>query len=196
VAGIFDDHIKDPEKKEKIKEKRAFFVEMLLAYGAKIPQNIEDNDYSRKIIKKAQAQREKLAQAKNFKEVTQLLVSGIYPTPLARALIACKRKELFDAIAVDDEPAVRQLLKEGFTLKTRDKDKNTLVHKAIQATSPKCFILLMFLGAHKYFDKRNAQGLTPVHLLMVNNKFYLMTPDAQSDTKPEHVGSKRKDSDS
>lgn len=179
----------------KRKARKTFCMEMLLSYGAQIPKHLESHE----IIKKAQANREKLAQAQSFKEVRLVLEQGIYPIPVVKVLIACKRKELFDAIAVDDVDTTKRLLKDGFTLKTRDKDKNTLVHQAIQATSKKCFILLMFLGAHKYFDKRNAQGLTPVHLFVEYNKFHLMTPaapDAKDDTKPEPVGNKRKHEDS
>lgn len=169
-------------------------VNMLVSYGAKIPEDIKSNP----MVKEALENRNKLMRANNFKEIANVLAQGAYPMPAIRATVDNRRQVLFAAIDAGDEYelVVLRLLKEGFSLNTSDEDGNTLVHKAILANNQKCFNMLMFLGANKYFDKQNAQGLTPVHLLMKHDKFYFMTPDAEGDKKQEHVGTKRKDFDS
>ncbi|MBA3954026.1 ankyrin repeat domain-containing protein [Candidatus Dependentiae bacterium] len=138
-----------------------FIVEMLLTNGAKAPQDIKANP----LIQQAKSNIFALSQAQKFKEITQLLSTGIYSSPLANAFVNSKRKKLFKAIKADDVATVSKLLKKGFTLNTCDKEGNTLLHKALQFSSLKVFNLLLSLGAHKYIDKPNEHGIMPIQLL-------------------------------
>ena len=137
-------------------------VEALLSYGAQIPADLATNA----CIIKAQDNRSKLSQAKDFKTVAKLLSQGAFAYPMVKAFVVDpKRQELFAAIERDDVLTVGQLLKEGFTLNTCDKEGNTVLHNAIKENRTKVFDLLLSLGAHVYLAKPNAQGVTPMQLL-------------------------------
>lgn len=183
-------HDDDPNK--------ALLINMLVGYGAEVT----DENYEKSLTTtKALVLRRRLVCAKSFKEVTPLIPNGLYITPLLKQLIDTKRQVLFSAIERDDEPVVRQMLKDGFSLKTCDKDGNTLLHKACSYNSLKTLELLMFLGAHVYLDTPNKQGETPMYLIVKNGNLDLLYPirwengksEQPLDNKPDN---KRKHEDS
>lgn len=152
-------------------EQDLIFTEMLIAYNAEVP---EDLQWSNSAIVLAQDNQWDLQFAENFKSIAQMLARGAYPTPSIRIMINERSRKLFAAIALDFESTVRSLLKEGLPLSTCDKDGNTLIHKAILHRSIKCFTLLMFFGARAYFDTPNGKGQTPVDLLVATANFDLL----------------------
>ncbi len=140
-------------------------LEMLLSYKAHLPQDLAVNN----IVIQAQENRFKLSQSTKFKQIAQLLKKGAYAYPLVKAFVDSKRKKLFKAIASNNIQAVSQLLKDGFTLNTCDKEGNTLLHKAIQASDRAIVDLLLSLGSERYLHKPNKQGVTPLQLLAAHN---------------------------
>ncbi|MBA3954145.1 ankyrin repeat domain-containing protein [Candidatus Dependentiae bacterium] len=171
------------------KNNHTVVIEILLSYGSSILQGLLSNN----AVIQAQDNRLKLSQTTNFKDIAQLLNKGAYAYPIIKAFIDIKRKQLFNAIESNDREAVAQLLKEGFTLNTCDKEGNTLLHKAIQSHNLAIIDLLISLGAGKYLYTANKQNLTPLQLLIANNMIAaVFTPRPESKTPIQVVGTKRK----
>ena len=167
-------------------------VEILLSYGARIPAALETNA----CVVKAQDNRAKLRQAKDFKTIAELLCQGAYAYREIKAFVDSKRQELFAAIDRNDVLTVARLLKDGFTLNTCDKQGNTVLHKAMQAKSGQVFALLLSLGAHVYLAKPNAQGVTPMQLLVDASQDAAKTLIRYGyNGQAQAVGAKRKEAD-
>ncbi|MBA3954436.1 ankyrin repeat domain-containing protein [Candidatus Dependentiae bacterium] len=170
-------------------------VELLLSYytaSAQIPSKL----CSKPLIQQAQENIYKLSQAADFKSIAHLLAQGAYPNAAIKAYVASKQKRLFKAIKNDNVVKVIKLLKKGFPLNTCDEEGNALIHKAIQSNSLETVNLLFFLGAYKSLDKVNTKGLTPIHLLLANDKLELLAPVFHSSDTIEQQNGKRKQSDS
>ncbi|MBA3954125.1 ankyrin repeat domain-containing protein [Candidatus Dependentiae bacterium] len=169
-------------------------LEILLHHGNPAHQDFSDSFFkSCDYFKRAQDNKLKLSQATEFKEIAQLLSTGAYAYPIIKAQVDKKRQELWNAIKKNDVKSVVELLKEGFTLSTCDKESNTLLHKAIESKSLQVINLLLSLGAHKYIDRVNKKGFTPMQLLVSKGLLArALSPRANADQPDYEAGLKRK----
>ncbi|MBA3954128.1 ankyrin repeat domain-containing protein [Candidatus Dependentiae bacterium] len=164
-------------------------IEILLSYGASIRQDLLADS----ILQQAQDNRLKLSQTTEFKAIAQLLSKDAYAYPVIQMQVDEKRRKLFKAIQSNNVQSITKLLKEGFSLNTCDKEGNTLLHKAIESNSLQVVDLLLSLGAHKYIDKANKQGFTPMQFLVSKGLLArALSPRANADQLEQKIGVKRK----
>jgi ankyrin repeat protein len=155
-------------------------LECLLSYGLIIPLDEKNNP----LIIIAQTQQKQLTQAaenQNFIQASTLLNQGAYCNAYAKVFIDRKRKELFNSVQKGETTAdFIALLKQGFTLHTRDKQGNTLLHKAMAVGNLNIVKMLLNLLSNAqqldiYLDKQNKLSQTPLELAIGHNKLGIIT---------------------
>lgn len=113
-------------------------VEYLLDQGTLLTKYLT-NEYATKLLL------DKAVINKNFKLVAHLLNQGVCISPNAEKCISEKHQELFQAILQDDLDTVRTLIKQGLSINTYDKQRNTLLHKAVASGNTYVFKYLLAL---------------------------------------------------
>ncbi len=145
-------------------------VEVLIAFGAEIPQNLVANS----IVMQAQENQLQLRIAPDFKAKVQLLNKGVYACPAMKELINTKKEHLLTTIKQDNVEAVKVLLKEGFSINTCGKNGNNLLHVAIAHKSHNVLALLVYFCSQdnkNVWDKKNSAGLTPMQVALSVSNF-------------------------
>ncbi|MBA3953757.1 ankyrin repeat domain-containing protein [Candidatus Dependentiae bacterium] len=155
---------------------KAKATEILIAYNA--PANEKINCHP--TYKYAQQNQCHLLTAviqDDARKIVHLLNKGAYANSRVKLYFARKTQELFDAIGIDDVTTVIQLLKHGCSLKSKDRQKNTLLHLACKHKSKNTLQLLLSMQeSREHLSKENTSNLTPIELAVTTstNHFELL----------------------
>ncbi len=178
------------------KDKKKKVVEILLAFGAKIPEELALHP----IIVQAQKDQTQIRTVKSFKAKAELLRQGIYACSAVRELVDVKRQLILEAVKYNNVEKVKALLKKGFSINTCGKDGNNLLHIAIAHKSHNVLALLVYFCSQdnkNVWDKKNSAGLTPMHVALAQSNFEALkimlniSKEYTTADAPQTTGSKR-----